>query len=197
MSEQIETPIKRGPGRPRKYPLPEGAVPKIDAPSSDAAKSKFKMKAKPNWEEIDPFEEETPDKLRIAPELVPEGMALQWVTDSVFGQPMPQHRAQFEKRGWTPVHQEDFDGVFDGMFMPRGSDGEIRMGGMVLMARPKELSDRARLADRKRALEQVNVKEAQLRGGDLSKVTLDASHPSAVRTNRINKSIERIDVPKD
>jgi hypothetical protein len=53
------------------------------------------MKAKPNWEDVEdiPFEE-APDKLRIAKELIPEGMDLQWVTDSVFGQPTPQRRAE-------------------------------------------------------------------------------------------------------
>lgn len=160
------------------------------------SKPSLKMRAKPNWEDIDPSDTDTPDKLHIPPHMVPEGMSLQWVTDSVLGQPFPQHRAGFEKKGWTPVHQEDFDGQLDGMFMPKGTDGEIKMTGMTLMARPKELTDRAKRKDLRDAREQVAVKEQALRGGDLP-VSLDTQHPSALGSNRINKSIERIQIPED
>ena len=180
MNEEI---VRRGPGRPRK----EEPRPIL-----------HKMKAKPNWEEIDPesFDETTPDKLRISPDLIPEGMSLQWVTDSVYGQPVPQHRAEFEKKGWTPVHQEDFDGVYDGMFMPRGADGEIKMDGLVLMARPEELTLRARLRDKQEAINRVRIKEQAWLGGDV-KTTLDSRDPVAVRSNRITRTMERIEVPQD
>src|SRR5690242_17941086 len=152
MSEEIKsdetTPIKRGPGRPRKV--------QADTPAPQRERSvapRHKMKAKPNWDDddISGLGEESPDRLGIAPELVPEGMSLQWVTDSVYGQQVPQHRARFEKRGWTPVHQEDFDGAFDGMFMARGAPGEIKVDGMVLMARPAEMTRKATLDDRRKA----------------------------------------------
>lgn len=159
-------------------------------------KPSLKMRAKPNWEGIDVTEADTPDKLHIPHHMVPQGMSLQWVTDTVLGQPFSQHRAGFEKKGWTPVHQQDFDGQLDGMFMPKGVDGEIRMTGMTLMARPKELTDRAKKKDRREALEQVAIKEQSLRGGDLQ-TTLDSQHPSAINSNRINKSIERIQIPED
>lgn len=158
--------------------------------------SKLKMRAKPNWENIDTDAEDTPDRFRVPAHLIPEGMILQWVTDSVFGQPVPQHRAAFEKKGWTPVHQEDFDGAFDGRFMPKGRPGEIIQDGMVLMIRPKELSDRADYANRRKALEQVALKEKSLLSGDVG-VTLDGTHQSAVNSNRISKSFERIEVPTD
>src|SRR3989304_2837918 len=127
MSEEI----KRGRGRPRKNLAPEE--------SAKAPPKQFKMKAKPNWENSDPDQEDTPDRLRINPALIPEGMAAQWVTDSVYGQGVPQHRADFERKGWTPVHQEDFDGQFDGMFMPKGKTGEIIVDGLVLMMRPSTM----------------------------------------------------------
>lgn len=170
--------------------------PRIDRESKHEPKQSLKMRAKPNWEDIDPTESDTPDKLHIPPHMCPPGMALQWVTESVLGQPFPQHRAGFEKKGWTPVHQEDFDGQLDGMFMPKGADGEIKMTGLTLMARPKELNDRAKKAERRAAQEQVQIKEQSLRGGDVG-TSLDSQHPSAINTNRINKSIERIAIPED
>jgi hypothetical protein len=116
-------------GRPRKN------MPPKEAPKA-LPKMAYKMKAAPNWEGIDAEAEDTPDRLRIPPHMIPEGMSLQWVTNTVLGQPVQQHRAQFEKKGWTPVHQEDFDARFDGMFMQKGADGEINYEGLVLMARP-------------------------------------------------------------
>lgn len=179
---------KRSVGRPRKLaskPEPEAKAP-----------VQYKMKAKPNWEAFDTDEVDTPDRLRIDPSLIPEGMSAVWVTDSVYGQSVPQHRAEFEKKGWTPVHQEDFDGQFNGMFMPRGAPGEINVEGCVLMMRPKEITDRAKLMERRKAVEQVAIKEQALKGGDIP-ISLDARHPSAISSNRIGKSMERIAIPED
>ena len=170
--------------------------PPIEREAKREAVPSLKMRAKPNWENLDPTANDTPDKLRIDPSKIPPGMSAQWVTDSILGKPMPQHRAVFEKGGWTPVHQDDFDGQFDGMFMPKGVDGEIKLEGMTLMMRPKELTDRAKALDRRNAREQVSVKEQALRGGDIN-TSLDSQHPSAINTNRINKSVERISIPED
>lgn len=178
--------IKRGPGRPKK----------IIAPAEVKAPKQYKMKAKPNWENFDATAEDSPDKLHINPELVPEGISLQWVTDSVYGQSMSQHRSGFERKGWTPVHQEDFDGVFDGMFMPRGAQGEIMNEGLVLMARPKEFTTKAKRLELQAAISQVQIKEQALRGGDIQ-ISLDARHSSALNTNKISKSYERLQIPED
>jgi len=192
MNEPVTTtPAPKRRGRPPKAKTEVKAAPTQPKP-------RYKMKAKPNWEDVEDIAfEDAPDRLRIAKELIPEGMDLQWVTDSVFGQAFPQRRAEFEKRGWTPVHQEDFDGQFDGMFMPKGTQGEIKVEGVVLMARPLELSRKAKILDRRKANEQVQIKEASLRGGELPGVTLDSQHPNAVNSNRINKSYERIPIPED
>jgi hypothetical protein len=109
---------------------------------------------------------------------------------------MSQHRSKFERKGWTPIHQEDFDGVFDGMFMPKGAPGEIMNEGLVLMARPKEFTDKAKRQEYRAALEQVSIKEQALRGGDIP-ISLDARHSSALQTNKIGKSYERLPIPED
>lgn len=179
-------------GRP-----PKAAGVEREAPHGEVARPKMRMR--PNWETMAPDDDtDTPDRLRIPRDQIPEGMDLMWVTDSIFGQPQTQRRAEFEKKGWTPVYQEDFDGKFDGRFMPKGKDGEINVEGTVLMARPLELSIRSKQKDRRAALEQVAVKEQALRGGDIG-VSLDTNHPSAVNLNRnaVKKSIERISIPEE
>ncbi len=184
----IATPKRRGrPPKIRQEPVIE---------REPTRTKNFKMRARPNWETVDPNAMDSPDRLKIDPSLIPEGMSAQWVTDSVLGQGVPQHRADFERKGWTPVHQDDFDGQFDGMFMPKGKNGEINVEGLVLMMRPKEMTDKAELQNRRQAYNQVAIKEQALRGGDIP-VTLDAQHESARRTNRINKTMERIEIPTD
>jgi hypothetical protein len=155
------------------------------------------MKAKPNWENVDPGRDDTPDRLHIGQEEWPEGMAMQWITASVRGQEFPGRRMLFDQGGWTPVHQEDFDGKFNGRFMLRDAPGEITVEGLVLVARPIEFTERARVAEKRRAREQLEIKERAFRSGEIPNVSFDTKHESALRTNKISKSYERIDVPKD
>lgn len=175
-----------------------GRPPKAAGVEREATREpiQHKMRAKPNWETMNPDDDETPDRLRIPKELFPDGMDFQWVTDSIFGQPQPQRRSTFEKAGWTPVHNGDFDGLLDGRFTPAGTDGELKVDGVVLMARPLEYSKKAKIRDRRQALEQVAIKEQSLKGGDIG-TSLDSQHPSAVRSNRISKTVERLNIPED
>jgi len=157
--------------------------------------NRFKLKAGANWESTDDSLPDGIDRYHIDKEEIPEGFDLQWVTVSVLGQDMPRERAAFERKGWTPVHQEDFDGTFNGRWMPRDADGEINEGGQVLMARPLEISLKARKRDQQMARDQIRVKEQALYSGDLP--ISGADHVSARKFNSINRSVERIAVPSD
>lgn len=187
MSDTQAASVKRGPGRPRKNPIEREEM---------RPKKTWKMRSSPNWESVDPTIEDSPDQLRIAPHLVPEGMSLQWVTEAVLGKPMPERLAGFERKGWTVVHNDDFDGQLDGLFNKKGAQEPIRKDGMVLVARPKEMTAKARRRDHMAALEKVKIKEQALRGGDVG-TTLDAQHQTALRFNHITKSTERIAIPED
>ena len=194
--DQQEQPFKPKMGRPPKPKPALEAKPEVPPEASPPVPTKWKMKAKPNWESFDPTVGDTPDRLKIPKDLYPDGMDLLWVTDTALGASMAQHRMSRERKGWTPVHPEDFDGRFDGMFAVKGSSNEINVDGLVLMTRPMWMSERERAADLRRAREQVQIKEQALYGGDLP-VTLDPRHPTALKSNKISKSIERIDIPSD
>lgn len=133
-------------------------------------------------------------RLHIPRHLFPDGFDLQWVTESVFGQPQPAHRARFERSGWVSVMADEFDGRYGKMFAPDGTTGEIKQDGLVLMARSKAWSDKARRLDQRRAGERVQIKVQQLRAGALDKVSLAPDHPEVVRRNVINTSIEPISI---
>lgn len=135
------------------------------------------------------------DALSIPEELHPDGITLQWVTHSVYGKEEPQRRAKFEQAGWLPVHPEDFDGRFDGMFAAKGAQGEIQRDGLVLMAKPSELVKKSRLREQRAARQQVQIKEQALYGGDIN--AMGADHPSARKFNHVNRSVERVVIPED
>lgn len=136
-------------------------------------------------------------KLNIPASLIPEGFDLQWVTDSVWGRPEKQHRARFERQGWLSVLADDEIGSrLKGLFVGTGDDGEIIMDGLVLMARPLAFSMKAKQLDRRRAVERVQVKEHQLRTGNLSGITLETDHPTVLNSNVVRRSLDTIAVPQ-
>jgi hypothetical protein len=140
------------------------------------------------------------NRLHIPRHMFPDQFDLQWVTDSIFGQPQPNHRSRHERRGWEPVHGDDFDGRFDGMHTPVGYKGEINVDGLVLMARPKTWSDRARTEDAARAGQAVAVKRQAISSGSAlaeQGVAFSTTHPSLRTVNRAKGTMERLEVPRD
>ena len=159
-----------------------------------------KMKARPNWDDdtISFVGEEGVDRLKIPQEIVEQlardGVALQWITRSVRGQDAPQEVSKMTRGGWTPVHQSDFDGILDGVFMPKGLDDVVGVEDAMLVARPMAIHKKALQKQRRDAKEPIQITEAQLgiglpvSGGD---------HPSATSKNAIKRSWERVEVDRD
>lgn len=185
----------RGPRKIQANHITGVDVPRPLPPSNSNRWGPLKVKA--NWEDMDKLSN-SPDRFHIPKHVLDRvpGMSFQWVTNEVMGQVQHQHRSDFTKQGWTPAHQSDFNGLFDGMFMPKGAEGEINNGGQVLMYRPQEITDAANERDYQRAKEQIRIKEMALRGGELPGVG-DSDHESALRFNKIQKHRERIEVAKD
>lgn len=175
----VEPPVKRKRGRPRKV--------RVDDPPREPVREAMRdddFVYRPDDEN---------DRLKIAPELIPDGMEYLWVTGSIYGQPQPQRLARFQRQGWCPVPASRHDGLF----MPKGYQGYIEVDGLMLHERSKKISDMARSYELKRARGQIQAKEAQLRGGEISGIAFDTQHPSALRSNKVNKSYERIEIPDE
>lgn len=191
-------------GRPRKpqqdpqTPLQAlAAAEKAKVQEQPAPRKKPLMRARPNWDDVaDPEIADENGALHIPRDMFPPDFDFQWVVDTVLGQ-ADRGRVKQERGLWTPVHQEDFDGIFDGMFMAKGAPGEITVDGVVLMARPLKYSIAAKRREQQEARDRVARKEQELRGGDMPGVSMDTRHPSALRSNVVNKTIERVDIPRD
>lgn len=171
---------KRKRGRPKKVKAEETREPMREAMREDADAAFV----------YSPDDEN--DRLKVPKESIPDGMDYLWVTGSIYGQPQPQRLARFQKQGWRPVPASRHDGLF----MPKGHQGYIEVDGLILHERSKKISDMAKAYELRKARGQVRAKEAQLLGGDMG-VSLDSQHPSAIRSNRINKSYEKIEIPEE
>ena len=206
MSDEIttETDTRHKGGWPKGKPRRSRALPAPEAvkAAADRAMSPLmsKMKSRPNWESDDfvGVGMDGVDRLRIPPDIIQalhrDGVALQWVTRSVRGQETPQELSKMTRGGWTPVHQSDFDGLLDGMFMSKGLDDVITVEDCMLVARPAEIQAKARRAERRDAGMPLQIAEEQL-GHGIPNVT-GSNHPTATRGNAIKKSMERVEIPE-
>lgn len=138
------------------------------------------------------------DRLGIAQSDIPEGFDLTWVTNSVLGKPEPDRLKAFEKGGWEPVHATDFQGKYRGRWTDKGNDGPIEFNGLTLCARPMEISKKSRARDLREAKQAVMIKEQILRGGEMKGLSQDAfQNQSAIASNKISRSLEKVTVPTD
>lgn len=121
------------------------------------------------------------------------GWDLQWNVDSVLGRPEPQARQAMEVQGWTSVTGDMWHNLFDGMFMPKGHKGEIIVDGLVLQARPMELSNQARAEELRSARHARHVEESKMAAGAPDGVDpgfMNVNNPKARAMTFLNK--ERI-----
>ena len=88
----------------------------------------------------------------------PPGWTYEWKTHTVFNKTFPHYTNQLLRSGWSPVpanrHRE--------LLFPEYTDESVILDGLMLMERPKELTDRRRMRERIKATEQVRTSEAKL-----------------------------------
>ena len=206
--ENAPAPKRRG-GWPKGKPLAKPEPEEIKAAANRAEERSatppperraLKMKARPNWEGDDyvGVGQDGSDRLKVPDQIVDalyrDGYALQWITKSVRGQETPQEVSKMTRGGWTPVHQSDFDGLLDGIFMPKGQDDVVTVDDCMLVARPVEIHVKSKMMERREANKQLQITEDQL-GRGIPNVT-GSDHPTATRGNMIKKHMERVEIPE-
>jgi len=135
--------------------------------------------------------DEGTDEFYIPANIVPDGWTYEWKRHKIWNQEDPSYNVQLRREGWDPVPlHRDMDHE---AMMPSGWEGQtIERKGMILMERPKEISDEMRRIEQKRARDQVRTKEAQLAGTPEGTLTRDDPR---VRPN-IKKSFD-MPIPED
>jgi len=169
---------------------------KIVKPTADPKKSRLSslQSAKKRADEIRQHGgdlEDGTDDFWVDANSIPDGWTYEWKRFTVFGQEDPSYQVALRRSGWEPVpasrHPE---------MMPIGHAGDdiILRKGMMLMERPKEITDEIRLKEKKAARDQVRVKEQQLNeapAGQFERSNKDA--PLA----KVKKDFEPIPIPED
>jgi len=138
--------------------------------------------------------------INIVNMLKEQGIDLQWVTDSILGQPAPQSRMLFEVNCWEPVTPDMFDGIFEGMFTRVGHQGEINYEGLVLMWRPLELSIESRTEENAARIGAMEAQKNMVMNGVIPGLSpsFDANHPTAISRNTFRREVKPpMDVPSE
>src|SRR6516165_4102409 len=88
----------------------------------------------------------------------PPGWSYEWKTHTVFNKEFPHYTNLLMRNGWSAVpssrHRE--------LLWPGYTDEAIIIDGLMLMERPRELTDRRRMREIRKATDQVRDSEAKL-----------------------------------
>lgn len=118
----------------------------------------------------------------------PPGWTYEWKTHTVFNKQFPHYTNQLLRGGWQPVpaarHRE--------LLYPEYTDESIIVDGLMLMERPKELTDRRRLREREKSTNQVRNAEAKLVEAPPGTAPRDAHRQTAPR---VGSSVGPIGIP--
>lgn len=119
------------------------------------------------------------DKFAIEAGMEPDGWTYEWKRRTVLGAEDPSYQVGLARTGWEPVPSDRHP-----EFMPesfRGKGKIIERDGMVLMERPKVITEKVRDIERGKARGQMKAKEEQLRGEIAPQFgggTVDVKHQS-------------------
>lgn len=138
-----------------------------------------------------PGVEENTDEFFIPAGMIPDGWTYEWKRHTVYGAEDPAYQVALARTGWEPVPLRRHPKM-----MPVNWKGEtIERKGVILMQRPKEITDTVEETNRRRARNQVRAKEQQLAAAPPGTMEREFSDP---RTKpQIRKSFEAMPVPAD
>lgn len=129
------------------------------------------------------------DKFYVDPADIPDGWDYEWKRVSVFGKQDPAYEVQTARKGWEAVPASRHPS-----YMPGDAKYKvIERDGLVLMERPKEISDEARRAELRKARLQVQRKEEELTGAAPGQFERKKGDGSSAVT--LGKSYEPIPIP--
>jgi hypothetical protein len=128
------------------------------------------------------------DEFRINLDEVPAGWEYEWKRKTFLGAEDPAYQVQLARAGWEAVPTARHP-----HYMPmEGNYPVIERKGMILMERPMEICDEARLIELNKARRQVRQKEAQLNSAEGGQFERSNKDQSLVKVKR---SYEAIPIP--
>lgn len=98
--------------------------------------------------------------LFVPPEIIPDGLTVEWKRMMVFNKEDKKHRAELHRAGWR--HIPSNTSGFSEHFASFVAGDIFEYEGLTLMYRPKKMSDQARADDTKRAGAVVQAKMEEI-----------------------------------
>lgn len=133
--------------------------------------------------------QESADKFHIPPGYEPDGWTYEWKRKTIHNQEDPAYQVSLSRTGWEPVPCSRHPDM-----MPVGWKGmTIERDGMILMTRPKQVTEYIRNLDDRRARYQVRAKEEQLRSAPDGQFARDHAQAQP----KIRKSFEAMPIPNE
>lgn len=125
----------------------------------------------------------TTERLYVDPRIIPEGWVYEWKAESCYGKPTdPMNWENLKENHWTEVPPDRHPGIV------------VRQDGLVLMQRPKYLTDEARQEDF--AIAQDQARRAGLKVRETPQGQFTRDHPSAERNTFLNREFGPISIPE-
>ena len=123
----------------------------------------------------------------IPPHLMDPDYSYEWKRYSVYGKQDTVHQVSLAENGWRPVMVEP-SSPFAGYYMPADYKGAIIREDLILMERPRGLSDLVREQERERARDQLRASQQRYtsrQGVDTPKgfTTANPNVPANISTN--------------
>lgn len=125
------------------------------------------------------------DDFFIDPRDIPDGWDYNWKRYTTGGMPDPAYEVELAQAGWEPVDTSRHPHM-----MPIGHKGPIERKGMILMERPKEISDIAKQREFANAREAVISKERALG------ITPSGQFERDSKLTGVRKSYGPMEIPK-
>jgi hypothetical protein len=115
-----------------------------------------------------------------------EGLAFKWVRSHVYGYHDVKNLAMHKRNLWTPVEKGDFPEIEN-----------VEQDGLILMARPKHIDDKARRLEEAESVAPVHIMKTRAGEGVDVSMPGGGSHSSARSYNKMNRTYERMEIPDD
>jgi hypothetical protein len=137
----------------------------------------------------DDFDEDFNDQFAVDPRLIPDGWDFQWKVLTVYGKENPSYQMQLIRMGWEAVPSS----MVPGMLPLDDNSKTVIRDGMILMMRPKEITENLRKKQLMTSRDQVTQKEKEL---DVAPPGQFEREYKGESLNRIRRSVEPIPVPE-
>lgn len=186
---------------PKGYPNPKAnPMPNVDPAAQTAMQNLAQQQAAPppriREETRTPIRERKrkggsmADDFAIDAELIPDGMSWEWKRHTVHGQTDYGYEVGLREQGWEPVDSGRLS-----QFMPEGHKGAIIRKGMMLMERPKELTEEARREDLYNARAQVQVQKQKAL--ETPAGTMPRDHEIVQKVTKMRSTYEPVKISDD